>query len=219
MKDEDFIEWHALYSNVAGNFTFDEMTNPTKNKNDFISALKVFVSHGLLDKLEIIHWADKEVEMANNPDDYLIELSLIGKKTTNQITDLLSDFIDEARSITTGRAIIGLTRDKIRSKAIDYKKGLEVIYSVLGQFPFRDIETHYISHADDGLDLAIQKIWGDKDELEKEIKSFLECYDGFSFDNVDIWDRLAIETNDKLDTWDKEFKSKVSKQNSRQQKL
>ena len=187
------------------------MTNPTKNTNDFISALKVFISHGLLDKVEIINWADKEIAKADNPDDYLIELSLIGTKTTNQITDLISDFIDETRSITTGRAIIGLTWDKIKSKVIDYKKGLEVIYSIQGQFPFTDIEKNYISHADDGLDLAIQKIWGDKDEIEKEIKSFLECYDGFSFDNVDNWDRLAIETGEKLDSWGKGTKSKVGK--------
>ncbi|MFM7851843.1 MAG: hypothetical protein ACKO96_07965 [Flammeovirgaceae bacterium] len=196
------------------------MTNPTKNTNDFMSALKVFVSHGLLDKVEIINWADKEIVKADNPDDYLIELSLIGTKTTNQITDLISDFIDETRSITTGRAIIGLTWDKIKSKVINYKikskvinykKGLEVIHSIQGQFPFTDIEKNYISHADDGLDLAIQKIWGDKDEIEKEIRNFLECYDGFSFDKVANWDRLAIETGEKLDSWDKGTKSKAGK--------
>jgi len=187
------------------------MTNPTKNTNDFISALKVFVSHGLLDKVEIIGWADKEIAKTDDPDDYLIDLSLIGTKSTNQITDLLSEFINKTISITAGRAIIGLTWEKIKSKDIDYKKGLDVIYSVHGQFPFTDIEINYISHADDALDLAIRKIWGDKDEIEREIKSFLECYDGYSFDNVDNWDRLAIETNDKLDAWNKLAKSKVGK--------
>jgi effector-binding domain-containing protein len=187
------------------------MTNPTKNTNDFISVLKVFVSHGLLDKLEIINWADKEIAKSDNPDDYFIELSLIGTKTTNQITDLLSDFIEKTGTITTGRAIIGLTWDKIKSKAIDYKKGMEVIYSVQGQFPFRDIEKNYISHADDGLDLAIRKIWGEKDEIEKKIEKFLECYGGFTFDNVDNWDQLALETDDTLDIWDKGTKSKVGK--------
>ncbi|HBK88529.1 MAG: hypothetical protein U0289_06180 [Cyclobacteriaceae bacterium] len=177
------------------------MTNPTRNKSEFISVLREFLSHGLLDKGEVVRWADKEIAAADQPDDYLIGLSLTGTKTTNEVIDLLGSFMEETRSLSTGRAIIGLTWGLIKTKAVDYKKGMEVIYAANLQFPLGDIESKFIYQADSGLDLAVQNIWGEQGELEKEIAGFLGCYEGFSFDNADDWDRLAMEVDNKLDTW------------------
>jgi hypothetical protein len=181
------------------------MTKPTKDIKDFFSAIRVLLTHGLLDKHEIITWADNEILKTDQPDDYLIDLSLMGSKTKNEIYEFVDKLAQYSKTLTAGRALVGLIADKINDRLIDYKKGFEILYCVQRDFNLTELEKNYINHSDDELELAINQVWGDKDEVQDRLKAFLKCYDGFTLDNADSWGELSNEINFKLAHWDKKL--------------
>ena len=181
------------------------MIKPIKEINDFLSVLRVLLTRGLIDKEEVISWADHEITKMDKPDDYLIELSLIGTKTTNEIFELIYELSDNSKSLISGRALIGIIGSKIKDRIVDYKKGFEVLYSVQLEFELTDLEKNYINHADDEIKLAINQVCGDKYDVQKRVKTFLKCYEGFTLDNIDTWRTISNEVTEKLSLWDKKL--------------
>lgn len=181
------------------------MTKPTREINDFVSVLRILLTRGLIDKNELVAWADNEINNADSPDEFVIEFSMIGTKSTNQIFELLDNLSDNSKSLTSGRALIGLIANKINERVIDYKRGFEILYSVQREFDLTQTEKNYINHADDELELAINKIWGDKDDVQERTKTFLNCYQGFTLDNVDDWKIISEQVDKKLKLWDKKL--------------
>jgi hypothetical protein len=182
-------------------FTFDKMSKLRKETIDFLSTLRVLLIHGLIEKHQIISWADKGISNTDYPEEFHIELSLIGARTTKEICDLLDELSGNFKSLTAGRALVGLIANKIEREIIDYKKGFEILNSIRRTFQFSELERDYISHTDNAIDLAINQIWGKKDEVEHTAKSFLKCYEGFTLENVERWDQISSDVNEKLQGW------------------
>ena len=82
----------------------------TTNPKDFIELLEVFsiaLTNGLLDKNEVIKWADHIITNDNEPDIFIIELSLCGHKNINDIVSLLNEYIGQEKPQVSGRVILG----------------------------------------------------------------------------------------------------------------
>jgi hypothetical protein len=177
------------------------MIKPTKEINDFLSVLRILLRTGIVDKRELVDWADKEISKSDAPADYLIEFSLIGAKNVNEICELMDRLSDNSKSRTSGRALVGLIADAIKKRIIDHKRGFEILYSVQSEFELTELEKNYINHADDGLELALNQVWGDNDEVQSKIKSFLKCYQGFTLNNVDEWSKISFDVEERLKLW------------------
>lgn len=180
------------------------MTKPIKAINDFFSTLRVLLTRALLDKQEVIRWADSEIMKADIPESYLIELSLIGTKTTNELYEIIDQLSNNSRSLIAGRALIGFIGDKIKNKTIDYQQGFEILYSIQSEFELTDLEKNFINHAHDELELAIKQVWGDKDDVQQATKNFLNCYEGFTLDNMASWDKISNGVDENLKMWHKQ---------------
>lgn len=91
--------------------------NPT-NQNEYSIILEVFrigLINRLIDKREIVTWADKQILEENEPDYRIIELSLVGNKNEKDLLEMLYLQTLE-NSLVSGRLIFGILYQKIIKK-------------------------------------------------------------------------------------------------------
>jgi hypothetical protein len=127
----------------------------TTNPKDFLELLEVFhiaLSNGLLDKKEIIKWADEIIIKNSEPDYFIIELSLCGQKTTNDIISLLNEYIGEEKPQISGRVILGFLYRKYLDKQTTLKTVVGTIYWITWKTELPDEEKSFMYGLDDAYD-------------------------------------------------------------------
>jgi hypothetical protein len=173
----------------------------TTNPKDFIELLEVFhiaLSNGLIDKKEIIKWADQIITQDIEPDYFIIELSLCGQKTTNDIISLLSEYIGEEKPKTSGRVILGFLYRKYLAKQTTLKSVVSTIYWITWKTELPDEEKSFMYGLDDAYDCATEGIYGTIQAVENETLRFLEIYKDFNIDNFEDWKILDKTIESKI---------------------
>ena len=91
-----------------------------KSKEDLIR-LRFFslaLSNGLIDKSEVIKWADKILSETPNPDYAIIELSLLGNTNVKEIISTLNRYIGSNSHKTSARIVLGMLYKLYNDKKI-----------------------------------------------------------------------------------------------------
>ena len=106
----------------------------TTNSKDYIELLEVFriaLTRGLLEKSEVVKWADNIIANDNEPDYFIIELSLCGNQNLNDTISLISEFIGQDKPLLSERIILGLLYKQYLEKKITLKRAISFINWIL----------------------------------------------------------------------------------------
>jgi hypothetical protein len=172
----------------------------TTNPKEFIELLDVFVialTNNLIDKFEIIKWTDQIVISDEEPDEFIIELSLYGDKNINDFITLINEFIGLDKPILSGRVILALLYHKYKSGQIDLGKITFSIDWLVVHSKLSETEKGFLYGLDDEYLLAKSKIAGVLIEIEKWTLDFLAIYSDFTMDNFEEWKEInkQVEIN------------------------
>ncbi|MCR6642650.1 MAG: hypothetical protein NVV82_27610 [Sporocytophaga sp.] len=129
--------------------------NPT-NQNEYSIILEVFrigLINRLIDKREIVTWADKQILEENEPDYRIIELSLVGNKNEKDLLEMLYSQTLE-NSLVSGRLIFGILYQKIIKKEIPLKQAIQSIYWIRWNSSLSEKEIELLYGLDDEYELA-----------------------------------------------------------------
>lgn len=173
----------------------------TTNIRNYIELLEVFhigLTNGLLDKGEVIRWADNIIKQDEQPDYFVIELSLCGHKSINDIVSLINEFVGEPKPIVSGRVILGFAYRQYSKKAISLRKVTTAIYWLVWQREFTEAEKSFMYGLDEDLDCAESGIYGTVEAVEMETLRFIEIYKDFSIDNFDKWGEINNVIDEKV---------------------
>ncbi len=178
-----------------------QMKVQTTNIRDYIELLEVFhigLTNGLLDKKEVIKWADNIIQQDEQPDYFVIELSLCGHRSINDIVSLINEFVGEPKPVVSGRVILGFAYRQYIKKLIPLRKVTAAIYWLVWQGELTETEKSFMYGLDEDLDCAESGIYGTVEAVEKETLRFIEIYKDFSIDNFDKWSEVNKTIDEKV---------------------
>lgn len=178
-----------------------QMTVKTTNPKDFLELLEVFsiaLANGVLDKYEVVKWADRIITKDSEPDLFIIELSLCEHKSLNDIVSLLNEFIGQEKAQVSGRVILGFIRQQYLARKITLKKVVGAINWIAWQVDLTDEEKSFMYGLDDYHDCSEEGIYGTVEAVEKETLRFLEIYKDFQIDNFKEWKLIDSTIDEKI---------------------
>lgn len=172
------------------------------NAKDFIELLEVFsiaLVNGLLDKSEIVKWADKIITSNSEPDYFIIELSLSGHKNTNEVVSLINEFVGQEKPQVSSRAILGFLYRGYSAGLIPLKKVVVTFNWIVWEADLTEKEKSFIYELNENYDCAQEGIYGTIVAVEKETLRLLEIYKDFQIDNYNSWTEINATIGDKID--------------------
>jgi hypothetical protein len=93
-----------------------------------LEVFQICLINNILDKMQIIAWADKQIEQEAEPSYLLIELSLSGRKNINDIISLLRNLAGESKTLVAGRAALGYLYHQYTTKQLSLQPFATTIY-------------------------------------------------------------------------------------------
>ena len=91
------------------------------NPKDYLDLLQVFsigIVYGLISKYEITNWVDEIIQKDDEPDSFLIELSLIDNLSNSAISAIINEYIGEYNSNISHRVVFSILLSKLKNKQI-----------------------------------------------------------------------------------------------------
>ena len=174
---------------------------PTTNIRNYIDLLGMFnigLENGLLEKQEIVKWADTIILQDEQPDYFVIELSLCGHKSVNDIVTLLNEIIGASTPQISGRVILGLLYHRYVDRQLPLKKVVDLLYWLILYGQCSEEEKSFMYELDDRYSLAIDNIYGTVEAVEKATLRFIELYKEFRIDNFDKWSEVNRTIDQKI---------------------
>lgn len=173
----------------------------TTNPKDFIELLEVFsiaLTHELLDKNEVIKWADAIILGDTEPDYFIIELSLSGQKSNNDIVSFLNQYIGHEKPQVSTRVILGFLYRQYLNGHITLKKLVNTVDWIIYETDITDEEKGFMYGLKENYLCAEEGIYGTIKDIEEETLRFLEIYKEFQFDNFKNWKTIDSTINIKV---------------------
>ena len=165
-------------------------TTSLKNSIELLEVFHIGLVNGLMDKQEVVKWADDIIQKDEQPDYFVIELSLCGHKSVNEMVSLINEFIGEPKPAVSGRVILGLLYHRYINGQVTLKNVVGSMNWIIWQGQLTEEEKRFMYGLDDRYDLAVDLIYSTVDAIEKEALRFLEIYKGFSIDNFERWGEI-----------------------------
>lgn len=172
----------------------------TTNSKDYIELLEVFriaLTRGLLEKSEVVKWADNIIANDNEPDYFIIELSLCGNQNLNDTISLISEFIGQDKPLLSERIILGLLYKQYLEKKITLKRAISFINWILREENLTEEETSLMYNLDLDYD-CVEEGYLTLGLFEEEMLRFLEIYNDFKIDNFAEWEKINSTIDGKI---------------------
>jgi len=167
---------------------------------DLFKIFRLGLTQGLIDKQEIINWCDSIIIKDEEPDPFIIDISLSGTKSINDIVSIIDEKFKGNSSKISARAVLGLYYKLYRQGKITLDKVVHSIYWLHWESKLTELEKQFMYIIDDRYELALSKAWDTVDNIEKEIIAFLELYKDFTIENYDNWESKESEIDNKIET-------------------
>jgi hypothetical protein len=173
----------------------------TTNPKDYLGLLDVFsiaLTNGLIDKSDVIKWADNIIQKDIDPDPFIIDLSLCGHKSINDIISLINEYVGLERPQVSGRVILGFLHKQYLGGQITLQKVAHSLNWVVWQTDLTEAEKSLMYGLEEDYDLAVDNIMGTVEGMEKEILRVIEIYKDFNIDNFIDWPAINKDIDNKI---------------------
>lgn len=172
------------------------MESNTTNISAYRELLDVFrigLIHGIIDKQDIISWADTIVQSDKEPDYFIIELSLLAH--ANEILALLNATMGDKKTLISGRVILSLLYKQLFTQHIDLKKAVAVVNWLVEERKLKGKDERLFYRLEEHYALAATNITGSMDAVRVFTFGALELYSAFTIDNIADWKEIDAEVD------------------------
>lgn len=162
------------------------------NSEETTALLEVFricLLNSILDKKQVIAWADKQIEQAAEPSYFIIKLALSGSKNINDTISILSNVVGENKPQVAGRVVFGYLYQQYIANTLSLQQVATTIYWLGLHGEFSEEEYHLMGSIDMEYDLAVDG-YGSISEAENQIVRFTALYKDFNLKNAQQWPEI-----------------------------
>lgn len=174
------------------------MTNP-KDIIQLLHFIRSGLASGLINKEEIVDWADKIITRDEKPDIFFIDLALSSSKSKNDILHHFNDFLNYENPEIQSRPLLGLLYKQYITKQINLSQTISRLFQLKFEAKFTEKEEGYIYSLHNDYDCAINDIYGTIFDVEVELHKFLSFYKNYSIDNFEEWKSLDLTVESEID--------------------
>ncbi|MGI4741081.1 MAG: hypothetical protein ACRYG7_38435 [Janthinobacterium lividum] len=154
-----------------------------------LEVFRICLTNTILDKKQVIAWADKQIEQETEPSYFLIELSLSGRQNINDTISLLHNFVGETKPQVAGRVVLGHLYHQYTTNQLSLQQVATTIYWLGLHCELSKEEHHFIQSIDTKCDLAIDG-YSSILEAESQIVRFTALYKEFYLENTQQWQEI-----------------------------
>ena len=141
-------------------------------------SLRLALILGLIDAHAVVGWADSVIMSDRSSEaPVVLDLSLAAQKPVAELVSLLGQVSGDVDKAAVGRELAGQLRECLRSQRLDIVALARAMYRLLheGYAPDKEFETMaYV--IDDGVDLALEGVYGTLEDVRQEMATFLDRY-------------------------------------------
>ena len=161
--------------------------------NTLLSVFYVGLRNGIISKQEVVDWADAMINQTDEPEYFLIEISL-----SNDVNDLIS-LIDKRRAVSPGklvhRVIFGVVYNKLLSGEIDIKKASAIfsdnMYRYFSPGAYEQGRLYQLEDDFDSIGMNEGNLYSDT-EMTNMVLEFLQTYKAFNLTNYAEWEQINV---------------------------
>jgi hypothetical protein len=186
------------------------MANHLKEYRIVLEVFALGILNRVIEKQQIIDWADDIIKREEEPDYFIIELSLINTKSNSDILSLLNEYKEEPIQIISARAYLGMVYYQLLNGKLELQQVVNAIYHLV----YTELITNYeegriytIEYENDSIDNGYFNIT--LDEVKANAIDFLSIYKEFTMENVFDWERINSNIELKIESLVKEQEIKM----------
>lgn len=143
----------------------------------------------------MILWADNELKNSTEQSAWLSELSLSESRNVNDLITLLDQKVGYTKPLVSARIVMGNLYRHLEVGSLRIEKVTQVLDWLARHSPLSTEEKYIISGLDDKLQLAKSKTFGDVNDVETEVRQFLQLFHEFSQYSEDEWVVASAKIN------------------------
>jgi len=145
----------------------------------------------MMDKQQVIAWADKQIEQEAEPPYSIIELALSGSKNLNDTISILHNLVGENKPPIAGHAVLGYLYQQYTATKLSLQQVATTIYWLGLHCDFSEAEHSFMHSIDREYDLAADGYgYGSIAEAENQIVRFTAIYKDFTLENAQQWQEI-----------------------------
>jgi hypothetical protein len=175
-----------------------------------IEVFALGILNGVIEKQQIIDWADDIIRNENEPDFFVLELSLINTKSNSDILSLLNEYREESIYIISARAYMAMVYHKLLNGQLELQQVVNAIYALVPSeliSGYEEGRIYTMEYENDSIDNGYFNITAE--EVKTNAIEFLSLYREFSMDNIPDWGKINTEVELKLVLLEKENEIKT----------
>jgi hypothetical protein len=175
-----------------------------------IEVFALGILNGVIEKQQIIDWADNIIRNENEPDFFILELSLINTKSNSDILSLLNEYREESIYIISARAYMAMVYHKLLNGQLELQQVVNAIYALVPSeliSGYEEGRIYTMEYENDSIDNGYFNITAE--EVKTNAIEFLSLYREFSMDNIPDWGKINTEVELKLVLLEKENEIKT----------
>lgn len=183
------------------------MKRKTTDPKDYIELLEVFriaLINGIIDKEEIVKWADEIIQQDDEPDYFIVELALSQSKGKYETISILKEYVGENESSVPYRVILGFLYNQFVNLRID----LGIVASSLYWVSWKNGE---LNDKDKGVLYGLDDVYelGESiEDIRLEILEILKMYKDFTIENFEQWASINADVELRVDNFIKKKEMK-----------
>jgi hypothetical protein len=174
------------------------LTNP-KDILPVLHLVRSGLASGLLNKEQVVYWADKIITRDEKPDIFFIDLALSSSKSKNDVIHYISDYLNFEDPVIQGRPLLGLLYKQYTTRQINLEQAVSKLFRLKFEAVFTEREESYIYSLENDYDCAANNIYGTLEDVEVELNKFLNFYKEYSIDNFENWEKLDLTLENEID--------------------
>jgi hypothetical protein len=156
-----------------------------------LEVFRICLINSILDRQQVIAWADTQIEQEAEPPYSIIELALSGGKNINDTISILHNLVGEDKPQVAGRAVLGYLYQRFIADALSLQQVANTIYWLGLHCEFSKEERYFMHSIDSEYDLAADGYgYGSIVEVENQVVRFTALYKAFDLENAQQWQEI-----------------------------
>lgn len=156
-----------------------------------LEVFRICIINSIMDKQQVITWADKQIEQEAEPAYFIIELALSGSRNINDTISILHNLVGEDKPQVAERAVLGYLYQRYTTNNLSLQQVANTIYWLGVHCELSEEEHYFMRYIDTEYDLAADGYgYGSIAETEKQIVQFTALYKAFNLENAQQWQEI-----------------------------
>jgi hypothetical protein len=183
------------------------MANHLKEYKIVLGVFALGVLNGVIEKQQIIDWADDIIRREEAPDFLIIELSLINTKSNSDIISLLNEYKEDSIPLISARVYLGMFYYQLLKGKLELPQAVNAIYHLVHTdfiTSYEEGKIYTIEYENDSIGNGYFNIT--IDDVKANTLEFLSLYKEFKLDNVSDWESINSNVELKIELLEKKQK-------------